>query len=168
MKNSLNNISQEEKNRILEMHTGKKTINENFQEFVLINIGITIFMKLFGRKILEFILNSGLKLDDKTVFKKMFSEFETNPNDYKLSYEKINDSINLNIDGDRSLIFKHRDNIKLPVNIIIDSDGNVELSYRINDGSKKTIKFNMGKRSYHRVEQIIDKFGENNSNDENY
>jgi hypothetical protein len=167
MKNLFNNISQEEKSRILEMHTGKKTINENFGEFLLMTLGIHIFMKLFGRQILESILMSGLKLDDKTVFKKMFREFETNPNDYKLSYEKIDNSIDLHIDGNRSHIFKHRDNIKLPVNITIDSDGNVDLSYRINDGSNKTIKFNMGRKSYHRVEQIIDKYGENNSNDKN-
>ena len=72
MINLFNNISQEEKSRILEMHTGKKTINENFGEFLLMTLGIHIFMKLFGRQILESILMSGLKLDDKTVFKKMF------------------------------------------------------------------------------------------------
>ena len=171
MKNLLNNISQEEKNRILEMHSGKKNvINEEFEDkFALAMVflgGLAPFMRYFGGKLGDFIIHSSLTHHDKKAFKKLFTEIESNPDDFKLTYEKSEGQINMLIESNGDIELDHYNNIELPISFSINDNGGVEVTYVSTDGEQNEISFNMGEKAYHRVEQLIEKFGEEMSDDE--
>jgi hypothetical protein len=171
MKNLLNNISQEEKNRILEMHSfKKKVITEEFEDkFALAMVflgGLAPFMRYFGGKLGDFIIHSSLTHHDKKAFKKLFTEIESNPDDFKLTYEKSEGQINMLIESNGDIELDHYNNIELPISFSINDNGGVEVTYVSTDGEQKEISFNMGEKAYHRVEQLIEKFGEEMSDDE--
>lgn len=172
MKNLFNSISQEEKSRILEMHSGKKkVITEEYEDkFALAMVflgGLAPFMRYFGGKLGDFIIHSSLNRHDKKAFKELFNEIESNPDNFKLTYEKSEGQINMLIESNGGMELDHYKNIELPISFSINDNGGVEVTYVSADGEQKEMSFNMGEKAYHRVGQLIEKFGEKMSDEEN-
>lgn len=168
MKNLLKSISQQEKNEILEMHNGKKNIlkedevNKFATAMVIVGTFLPGFMRYLGARLGEFIVNTTLDHDDKTAIFELFDEIKSNPKEFKLTYEKNDDNINIMIESvGKSL--NHRNRIELPIGLNITKDGFVSLEY-IGDEGKKQIRFNMGRKAYKMIERAVETFGEDLSN----
>jgi len=120
-------------------------------------------MRYFGGKLGEFIVYRSLSHNDKKSFKKLFNEIEVNPENFKLTYERNDGQINMVIESIENFDLDHYNSIELPISFSINEMGGVDVLYVSSDGERKELSFNMGRKAYNRVEQIIDKFGEDNS-----
>ena len=120
-------------------------------------------MRYFGGKLGEFIVYRSLSHNDKKSFKKLFNEIEVNPENFKLTYERNDGQINMVIESIENFDLDHYNSIELPISFSINEMGGVDVLYVSSDGERKELSFNMGRKAYNRVEQIIDNFGEDNS-----
>jgi hypothetical protein len=144
-------------------------LNEDFNDFALTMVfigGLAPFMRYFGSKLGEFIIYSALSYQDKKDFKKLFNNIKSDPNNFKLTYEKLDDQINMIIESNNDLGSIHYSNIELPISFSIDDTGSVTVTYMSEDKGQQELSFNMGKKAYKRIEQLTEKFGEKVSEDE--